>query len=202
MTLPITPTAHFPDISHFEPVEDFHAIAAGGAPLVITKATEGTRYTDPTYAGFSSRVRSVAALILGAYVFEDAAPEGPQVTRFLSAAHLQSGDLQPVVDAEQLGLTRQETEAALHDLERRGYAPILYASLAFWRDVLGGPCRWWLWLAAYRADLPALPDGVNLFAWQHTDHGTCPGVGQPVDMSYLYVPVEDLPKFCIGHDPA
>ena len=189
-------TAHFPDLSHYEPVENFHAIAQGGVPLVIIKATEGTRCTDPDYADFAARIRSVP-LTLGAYVFEDAAPADSQVDHFLSAAHLGSGDLQPVVDAEQLGLTRQETEDALHDLEARGYRPILYASVAFWRDVLGSPAAWWLWIAAYRDQMPAMPAGANVLAWQHTDAGNCPGVGQPCDMSYLLVPVADLPKFCI-----
>jgi lysozyme len=194
-----TPTAHFPDLSHYEPDVDFHQVAAGGCPLVITKATEGANYVDPTYAGFAARIRSVPGLILGAYVFEHTGfSAAAQISRFLSVAHLQKGDLQPVVDAEQLGLTRAETFAALTGLEARGYRPILYCSLSFFQDVLRSPTRWWLWLAAYRDTLPALPDEVNLFAWQHTDHAVFPGVKNPVDASYLYVPVADLlTKFCI-----
>jgi lysozyme len=194
----MTPTAHFPDISHFEPVEDFHAIAAGGCPLVITKATEGCGYNDPTYASFADRIRSVPGLILGAYVFEDPGPAIAQVAHYLSVAHLQPGDLQPIVDAEKLGLTCQETYDALENLEARGYRPILYCSLAFFTDVLHSPRPWWLWLAAYRANLPILPLGVRLFAWQHTDCGDCPGVGQPCDMSYLYIAPTDLQNFCIA----
>ncbi len=189
-------TAHFPDISHFEPDVQFHDIAAG-CPLVITKCSEGTGYTDPTYQGFADRARTVPGLIFGSYVFEDAAPADAQIAHYLNAAHLQPGDLQPVVDAEKLGLTRQEVFDALHDLEARGYTPILYASVAFWRDVLGSPLYWWLWIAAYRSTLPAMPNGAKLFAWQHEDAGICPGVAHPCDMSYLYVPLADLPKFCI-----
>jgi GH25 family lysozyme M1 (1,4-beta-N-acetylmuramidase) len=193
------PTAHFPDISHFEIVDSFHAVAAGGCPLVITKATESTGYVDPTYAGFAARIRSVPGLILGAYVFEHTGvPAAAQISHFLSVAHLQRGDLQPVVDAEQLGLTRAETFAALTALEARGYRPILYCSLSFFQDTLRSPVRWWLWLAAYRNNLPALPDEVNLFAWQHDDAAIFPGVKNPCDASYLYVPVADLlTKFCI-----
>lgn len=190
-------TAHFPDLSHYEPEVQFHGVADGGVPLVIIKATEGDRYIDPDYADFAARIRSVS-LILGAYVFEDAAPADAQIAHFLSAAHLQSGDLQPVVDAEKLGLTRQEVFDALHDLEARGFAPILYASVAFWRDVLGSPTAWWLWIAAYWGQMPAMPAGARVLAWQHTDAGICPGVARPCDMSYLLVPVADLPKFCIA----
>ena len=194
---PLTPFAQFPDLSHYEPDVQFHEIAAGGAPLVITKATQGTGYVDPTYKDFAARIRSVG-MILGAYVFLDVGPEAPQIAHFLSVAHLQAGDLQPVVDAEAQGLGKAETFAALRDLEGRGYRPILYASLSFFHDALGSPCDWWLWLAAYRDNLPTLPNGVKLFAWQHTDHATFPGVAHPCDASYLYVPVPTLAAtFCI-----
>ena len=194
----MTPTAHFPDISHFESDVQFHDIAAT-CPLVITKCSEDAGYTDPTYQPFADRARTVDGLIFGSYVFEDAAPEGPQIAHFFSTAHLQPGDLQPVLDAEAAGLSKMETFAALYDMENRGYRPILYCSLAFYNDVLGSPTRWWLWLAAYRSKLPDLPDSILLFAWQHTDCGVCPGVAKPCDMSYLYVPVADLKaNFCIS----
>ena len=194
----MTPTAHFPDISHFEPDVQFHDIAAGGCPLVITKCTEGSGYTDPTYQDFAARVRSVPGLIFFAYVFEDAAPEGSQIAHFFSTAHLHPGDGMPILDAEAAGLTRTETEDALEDMQRRGYSdPILYCDLSYYRDVLGSPTRWLLWLADYTGELPALPDGVRLFGWQHTDRGDCPGVAKPCDMSYLYVPVTELPNSCI-----
>ena len=192
-------TAHFPDISHYtDPASiDFHAVANGGVPLVITKASQGSHYTDPTYAGFAQRIRSVP-LILGAYCYLNVAPEGPQVAHFIDVAHLQKGDLQPVIDAEEAGLGKDETFAAMEDLEGRGFSPILYASRSFFTDVLGSPTKWWLWMAAYRATLPTLPVGVRLFAWQHADAASCPGIAHPVDMSYLYVPVADLKtKFCI-----
>ena len=187
----MTPTFHFPDIYHGDHAVSFHDMAAAGIPLVILKATEGTAYTDPAFAARAARVRSVPGLALGAYAFLDARPGPPQAAHFLSAAHLQPGDLQPVVDAEKLGLTKAETFAALTDLEGRGYRPILYASLSFWRDVLGSPTRWALWLAAYCATLPALPDDVTLFAWQHSENSTCPGVVGPCDMSYAYGNLSD-----------
>ena len=192
------PTGHFADVSHYEPDIDFHAYAAGGCPLIITKATEGSTYTDPTYAGFAARARSVPGLIFGSYVFIDAGDPGPQISHYLSAAHLKPGDLQPCVDAEAAGLTKNETLDALRQLEASGYRPLLYCSLSFYVDVLGSPTQWWLWLAAYRDTLPKLPAGTKLFAWQHVDNGICPGVAHPCDMSYLYVPVADLKtKFCI-----
>ena len=190
-------TAHFPDISHYSDGGiDFHAVANGGVPLVITKASQGSHYTDPTYAGFAQRIRSVP-LILGAYCYLNVAPEGPQVAHFIDVAHLQKGDLQPVIDAEEAGLGKDETFAAMEDLEGRGYRPILYCNSDFFVNTLNSPTKWPLWLAAYRATLPSLAPGVRLFAWQHTDHGICPGVAKPCDMSYLYVSLENLKDYLI-----
>ena len=179
--------AHFPDLSHYEPDVDFHEVQAGGAPLVITKATQAA-FTDPTWADFAARIRSVG-LVLGGFVYEEAAPEAAQIAHYFSAAHLQVGDLQPVLDAEAAGLTLAETVAALEDMANRGYRPILYCSLAFWNDVLGGINDYWIWLAAYRDALPDLPADTKLFAWQHTDCATFPGVAKPCDASYLYAPL-------------
>lgn len=191
-------TAHFPDISHYEPKIDFHALANSGVPLVITKATENGSYTDPTYTDFAKRIRSVPPLILGAYVFEDVGNEAVQVSHFLSTAHLQKGDLQPILDAEAAGLTKQQTFDTLHDFEHRGFRPILYCNRSFFQDVLGSPTQWWLWLAAYTDTLPTLAPGVKLFAHQYSDHAIFAGVSKPCDGNHLYVPVADLKtKFCI-----
>lgn len=192
------PTAQFADISHYEPVNSFHDYKDANHPLLITKATEGTGYTDPTYADYAKRVRSVPGLILGAYVFEDVGNAKVQNDHFFSVTHLQKGDLQPILDAEAAGLSKTQTLNALIDMENRGYRPILYASLSFFYDVLGAPTKWWLWLAAYRSVLPSLHSNVKLFAWQHTDHGTFPGIPNPCDGSYLYVPVANLKtEFCL-----
>ena len=192
-------TAHFPDISHYTSgMINFHAVAnLGGCPLVICKSSQGRGYTDPTFAGFAQRIRSVP-LILGAYCYLDTGPEAPQVAHFIDVSHLQKGDLQPVIDAEAAGLGKAATLATMADLEGRGYRPILYCSLSFFSDVLGSPTDWWLWVAAYRKTLPRLPAGVKLFGWQSSDNAACPGIPDPCDMSYLYVPVADLAtKFCI-----
>jgi GH25 family lysozyme M1 (1,4-beta-N-acetylmuramidase) len=194
----LTPTGHFADVSHYDDANlDLHAyVNVGGCKLIILKASEGN-WADPTFARMSAQVRSMPGLTLGTYVYEDDAPEAGQIGAYLSTAHLQSGDLQPVVDAEALGLTRAETFAALEDLEHRGYAPILYCNKYFFVSVLGSPTRWRLWLADYTGALPALPDGVSLFAWQHTQNNSCPGIPAPCDMSYLFAPSGDITPFLI-----
>lgn len=185
-----------PDISHYENVQSFHDIANAGCPAVIMKCTEGTGYTDPTYADYKARTKA-CGMVAGAYVFLDPAQATPQVQHFLSAAHLSSGDLQPIVDAEKLGLTKGEFTAAMYDLEGRAYKPICYANYYFWRDTLGSPSRWPLWLAGYTQTMHTLAKNVRLFAWQFTDKGQVPGITNPVDCSHFYGTVSDLKGYCI-----
>ncbi len=176
-------TLVIPDLSHYEPDVDFHAVKAGGCPAVITKCSQGTTGVDPTYHDFAARIRSVG-LPLGAYhyLLPDDVPG--QMDHFLATAALTSGDIRPIIDAEAPGLDGAETREALSILAAKGKRPILYASWAFWRDTLGAPTDHALWLAAYRASVPPTP-GATVFAWQFTDRGRCPGVGRPCDCSYL-----------------
>lgn len=186
-----TPISHFADTSHWTDAGlDLHAYAKD-CPLIILKCSEGD-YTDPTYTDMANRVRSVPGLVLGAYAFLNTSNTPGQEDYFLQVSHLRKGDLSPVVDAETAGLTREETFAALRELQSRGYTPILYCSHYFYTSVLGSPTQWALWIAAYQVDLPQLPADVNLFAWQHSQNATVAGFAQPCDISYLYQPLEKL----------
>jgi GH25 family lysozyme M1 (1,4-beta-N-acetylmuramidase) len=186
----------FPDLSHYTQGVDFHAMKAGGVPCFITKASQGASNTDPTYADFHARGRSVG-LIVGAYTFINPGDEQGTVDHFLATAKLQSGDLQPIVDAEAAGLSRAQTVQAMRALEARKYHPILYCSISFFTDVLAAPDNWPVWVAAYRAHEPQLPSGVTRFAWQYSDHGVCPGVANPCDMNQFDGDIGALKAFCI-----
>jgi lysozyme len=192
----MNPTFTFPDLSHWDRLtpDAFHQFKANNFPCVILKATQGNTNTDPTYTDYAHRTRTVG-LLLGAYVFLTPGAAGPQIVHYESIAHLQPGDIQPIVDAEAAGLTKATTFAAMADLEAHGYKPILYASYAFWHDVLGAPTKWPLWLAAYRAVMPALPKAVTLFAWQYSESASCPGVVGNCDMNKFYA--KDFSQFLI-----
>jgi GH25 family lysozyme M1 (1,4-beta-N-acetylmuramidase) len=172
----------FPDVSHFEPGCDFHAMAASGVTICVTKATQGTTNVDSLFHTYWPAMKA-AGLKRFCYVYLMPNEAGADTQHFEDTAHLGSGDGQPIVDAEQNGLTAATVNAAMADLQARGFAPILYCSYAYWRDVLGKPTKWPLWCADYSAHMPVLPTTVNLFAWQFSDHGHCPGVPHPCDMN-------------------
>jgi len=190
------PFLRFPDLSHYEPDVQFHAMKAAGIPLFITKATEGIGFTDPTYTDFQKRGRSVG-LIVGAFTLITPDDITRQVSLFLSVAELQSGDLQPVIDMENAGLTRYECASALSEFRAHGYNPIVYCSLDFFNTVLRRGVDAPLWVAAYRSLRPKLPIGQRFFAWQYTDAGDCPGVAKPCDMSRFYGSIHDLKAYTI-----
>lgn len=187
-----------PDISHYSQLgpSAFHDMKQAGYPAVIMKATEGGNYTDPKFADYFVRTR-MADMIPGAYAFEDPSPSGiVQEQHFLDVAHLVKGDLQPIVDAEKLGLTRATFLQAMYTLEKKGYRPIQYSYLDFWKG-LGAPTRWPLWLANYSGHLPALPTGTELFALQYTDKEKVAGVLNPCDCSKFFGTPQDLKKYLI-----
>ena len=119
------------------------------------------------------------------------------IVHFESISHLKSGDIQPIVDAEASGLTKATTDAAMADLKAAGYAPILYASWSFWHDVLEAPKEWPWWMADYNKEMPALPEGATLFAWQFTETGQCPGVVGNCDMNYVPYVADEFSRFLI-----
>lgn len=178
-------TKNFPDVSHYEPGVDFVAMKAAGVQLCITKATQGLNNVDLLLDRYITEMKA-AKIIWGDYCYLLPNEGVGDVKWYLQHAGLGSGTLQPIIDAEQNGLTKVTVQAALEFLQAQGYArPILYCSLAYWRDVLGSPTTWDIWLAAYRDEMPYLGKDVKIFAWQHTDSGHCAGVPRACDMNVL-----------------
>lgn len=195
MTAPLL----IPDISHYSHIASngFHLMMAAGYPCVIMKATEGVTYDDPAFADLFIRAR-MTSVIPGAYAFIDPKPSGiAQEQHFLKVAHLRKGDLQPIVDAEAVGLTRATVLQALYTLEKQGYKPILYTYKSFWEG-LGSPKRWPVWIASYTPQMPDLGKDVEIFAWQYTDRANVNGVLNPCDCSKFFGNIADLRKYVIS----
>src|SRR5215470_1317293 len=72
------------DISHYQGHVDFAAAYAAGMRAVIVKATEGLKYTDPTFNRNVIEAQA-AGLLVGAYHFGTGATSGlEQAQHFLS----------------------------------------------------------------------------------------------------------------------
>ena len=175
----------FPDLSHWDDKEvDYHAMYASGIRIIGLKATQGIKNTDPTYLAEYARAKSVGLSVIS-YVFIEPEEADGDIVHYDDIAHIGFGDV-ACVDAEAQGLTAETTFAALDDMIDCGYQPVLYCSQSFYKDTLGSPTKYLLWLADYSGD-PPVPESVRLFARQYTDKGTCPGVTGECDMSKVEV---------------
>ncbi len=191
------------DVSHYNGVVDWKAVAAAGAKFAYAKATEGANTVDTKFAANWVGIKQ-AGLLRGAYhFFHPAKPVQAQAERFLSAvAELTPGDLPPMLDLEETSAQKDEwpgipkgerVALALEWLDRvaqaLGRKPIVYTRKGFVTAMFGQPGRLTehpLWVAHYTKTAPAprIPPGWDKWTlWQYTGSGTFAGVKGQVDIN-------------------
>lgn len=176
-------------------------VRASGQRFVLIKASQGTRYTNPYYAG-DRRGALAAGLIVGAYDFAD--PHRTSVaeaTHFLAVTGLRFGadTLPPVLDMEQSAGLRPAAVTAwalswLRIVQRRtGRRPMIYSNGYFvTHQMTTDPrlARYRLWLASYSKTVPQTGPGAWARAgwtfWQYTNMAAVPGVAVTVDRSQFW----------------
>jgi lysozyme len=166
------------DVSHFQNNIDFAAVKQDGILAMIHKATQGTTYTDPTYAQNRDSAKT-EGLLWGAYHFGTAQDVPTQVSHFLQVAAALPDTLL-VLDWEENGIASQGTmslDQAKQFVQmvkaQTGKFPVLYGgsliknSVGANGDPILSQCP--LWLAQYTTS-PTLPAGWNHYdLWQYTD---------------------------------
>lgn len=209
-----------PDVSSWQhPGGDginWDKVAADGRDFAIVKATEGTGYTNPYYAGDVADARA-AGLTVGAYHF--ARPALPISTatdqaRFfvgvigdVSKRHV----LAPVLDLEQTGglgggkliLWTQQFLETVRSLT--GRTPLVYSYPSFLTGSLAHTSafqRYPLWLASYQSSTPTSPTGWPAWSlWQYTSTASVPGIHGDTDLSRFAGSAADLATFADGTTP-
>ena len=179
------------DVSHYQGAVNWAAVRAGGRRYAFCKATEGTTYTDPTFAANWPAMRA-AGLLRGAYHFgRPGTSAAAQADYFCDAVRPAPGDLKPVLDLEATdGMTPAQVRAWVvafvsRVVARTGQTPVIYTGYYFWRDSAGNGsnlnCP--LWLAQYASAVTLVPAAWATWTfWQYTSTGTCPGVAGGVDL--------------------
>jgi lysozyme len=179
------------DVASYQGLPNWTSVKNSGKTFAITKATEGTTYTNPDFATNWSRMKS-AGLIRGAYHYGHPGTDPvAQANYFCDVVNPTSGDLQMTLDIE---VTDSKTPAQVRSwivsfigriVTLTGRPGIIYTGFYFWRDSAGNGsnlnCP--LWLAAYVSDpTPYIPAAWPFFTfWQYTDTGSVPGVSGNVD---------------------
>jgi GH25 family lysozyme M1 (1,4-beta-N-acetylmuramidase) len=188
------------DVSNYQGSIDWLQVAGGGYTFAFAKASEGTTFTDVTYALNRSGTSGIG-LRLGAYHF--ARPSGTsdalitsgaiaQADHFVDVAQPKGGDLPPVVDLESNGGLKPPglvkwTQAWLDEVAARtGLSALIYASPAFWKSSLADTSAFALaghrlWIAHWTKNAaPLLPaanwGGTGWAFWQWSDCQKIPGI--------------------------
>lgn len=157
--------------------------------FAFIKATEGIGNTDPNFNRNWKKAKD-NAVVRGAYHFFIGSKDGRmQAENFIAQVELQTGDLPPVLDVEQLnGSTaaqmKTEIKKWLEIVE--GYyrvKPIIYTNVDFYNSYLGDEFdEYPLWLAHYyQAQQPRI--NRNWIFWQHSDQGHVNGIAAKVDFN-------------------
>ncbi len=187
------------DVSSHQGEIDFEQVKTSGHGFVFVKATQGITFTDPKYKDNYSMAQE-AGLIVGAYHFymTDDDPTD-QANNFFQAAKLQSGDLPPVVDIEDLAKKsrpdlKDDLQTFLNEVEKKfGAKPIIYSGEHFSAEYLAGFSSYPFWLAEYGPKHPQLPDDWSEWTfWQWSQSGKVDGIQVDVDMNRFNGSLEEL----------
>ena len=211
------------DVSHYNGPIDWQPVADAGYQFAFAEATKGNDGADARYATFRDDAAAVG-LWFGAYHF--ARPGGStasartrdalaEARHFAAIAQPAADDLIPVLDLEKTGGLAPAALVAwtttwLREAERLiGARPIVYTSVAFWRESLGNTTLFarngyllWLarWTSARRPEVPAAGwAGVGWTFWQWTDCGRVPGLRGCVDLDRFRG--ADLTPYLVGSAP-
>jgi GH25 family lysozyme M1 (1,4-beta-N-acetylmuramidase) len=163
---------------------------AAGSEFVYVKATEGTSYVNPHFAGDYAAAKT-AGRYVGAYVYArpDRGDPVGQADFFLKHAKFSKDDhtLVPFVDLEWpyagvntgdcYNLTPDQMQAWIHAFIGRiesaiGRKPMIYTNTNWWNPCTGNDpsfADYPLDIASYTRTLPTLPAGWTTFTlWQYT----------------------------------
>jgi lysozyme len=176
------------DLSHFNTVTSFSNIESAGVVGIIHKATEGTNWSDPTYA--SRKQQAIAAgLWWGAYHFGTNDDGAAQAQYFLSIVKPGPTDLLALDFEEnphsQMTIAQAE-QFATEIFNQTGRYPGFYSD-ALAGNMMGNNksavlANCWFWRAQYGSSLPIVPPTWSTWTmWQYTQTGTVSGVSGSVD---------------------
>ncbi|MFF2614653.1 lysozyme [Kitasatospora sp. NPDC058046] len=202
------------DVSGYQGNVNWSSVAANGAKFAYVKATEGTGYTNPSFAQQYNGSYN-AGLVRGAYHFAlpNASSGATQANYFVSHGGGWSADgktLPPALDIEYnpygatcYGLSQSAMVSWIRDFSntvhsRTGRYPTIYTTTNWWSQCTGDNGGFGttnpLWIARYASSVGTLPNGWGYQTfWQFADSGTFPG-----DQNYFNGAADRLRALALG----
>lgn len=194
IVMPESYAIHGIDVSKYQSTiawEEVKAMRVKNIQLgfAFIKATEGIGNTDLHFKRNWKRSKD-NNIIRGAYHFFIASKDGRmQAENFIDKVNLETGDLPPVLDVEQLNgaspeQLRKEMIIWLSIVENHyGVKPIIYTNVDFYKRYLGREFdKYPLWVAHYYQTQQPRINREWIF-WQHSDAGRVNGVISKVDFN-------------------
>lgn len=185
-----------PDISHYHPVRNWDKVKES-CPVLITKATQGTTYIDPTLGAFIANCES-RGIPYWLYEYLNKGNELKQTEFFWRVVNQwvpknSKYFIGGIIDNE-AGSAEKNVIKALQWLNSQGKKTMIYtmhSEYAKYKELIatrGSMCAWWE--ARYGAnngkDTSAqypCHSGVDLH--QYTSHGYCPGIPGSIDLNKI-----------------
>jgi lysozyme len=180
------------DVSRYQGIVDWPAVAAAGVHFAFVKATEGTDLRDPRFAdNWAGAAR--ASVRRGAYhFFTFCTPGAAQAANFIDAVPVDPMALPPAVDVEFAGncrswtsieTIRAELATFLAALEQAyGRRPIVYFTRESYERVLDGHVTGHSTWARSLFGRPRPRFGTWTF-WQYAHNGRVSGIEGLVDLN-------------------
>jgi len=207
------PTVPGLDVSYYQGTIDWTAVKKAGKVFAITRVSDGTGFTDPTFVKNWQGMKS-AGIIRGVYQFfrpnEDPIAQADLMLAQLKAAGgLAADDLQPVMDMEVSGgLGPSAIQANMQKWltyveSKTGRKPIIYTAAFMSSNVGTGFTKYPLWVANYGPSCPTMPSGwAQWVMWQSSSTGTVAGISGSIDVDEFNGTLSDLKKFIDPTPPA
>lgn len=182
----------YPDISHWKPVANWPQ-AKKACGFIISKATQGTNYVDPTLDSFIKGCES-NGIPYWLYTFLNKGGEEAQAKYMVNVCKGKVGKYFRgyVLDVES-GNSAAGVQAALNYLKSLGGKCILYTMYSQYKNYQsvisgrGSNCAWWE--ARYGVNNgqynSAYPPHTGVDLHQYTSKGSCSGIGNTVDLNRL-----------------
>ena len=195
------------DVSEYQGVVSWNTIAQQKSnykvSFTLIRSTAGKDHRD-RYFTHNWRESKNNNITRGAYhYYRPNENSTKQAQNFIANVKLQSGDLPPVLDVEQLSKVQsmQSLKSGIKNwlniIEKHyGIQPILYTGTHFYRDHLNDFTEYPLWIANYNQIENPLSE-KDWIMWQFSDQGQINGISGPVDLDLFNGNIEDLNKFLL-----
>lgn len=192
--IPMGYEIHGIDVSRYQQTISWDAVSRMDVNQIrlgfaFIKATEGNGNTD-SYFKRNWKKAKQAGIVRGAYHFFIATKDGRmQAQHFIDQVNLESGDLPPVLDVEQIysasaAQLRLQVQIWLDVTEQYyGVKPIIYTNVDFYEKYLKGFFDGYpLWVAHYlQPQQPRISRDWTF--WQHSEQGHVNGIISRVDFN-------------------